>query len=1268
MSLLQFVGQLYSLDALDTRLTTSAKTPPTRVDPAKPSRKELHRDERSQHNGAAAPKWKTPEFLYHGAVFLILVPWMFYTAYDVSQSWNPNYSKFEHLLSSGWILGRKVDDSDAQYAGFRGNVPYLFVLMVVQPLLRWAFDQAYPLPNGSSGAQYKIMPGGSSSSLRRADLEADVRLSRRTTFDVAFNIIFLIALHGASAPKILAILSINYLLATRLRRDLVPFATWAFNIAILFANELAHGYSYATIIKSFLPSSSEGEKSAISWGSQLDSYGGLLPRWDIHFNFTVLRLISFNLDHHWANHTSGPVSPIEVNDVLPHALRSDADCHKKKQLDPANLSERDRVDLPAKAQDFSFKNYFAYTLYAPLYLAGPILTFNDFISQQRHIVSSISAQRIVTYGIRFLLALLTMEVMIHFIYVVAISKAQPAWEVYTPFQLSMLGFFNLHHIWLKLLLPWRMFRLWALLDGVDPPENVVRCMSDNYSALAFWRGWHRSFNRWIIRYIYIPMGGSSSRAGPGIWGTLRSMFSIFTTFSFVAMWHDIQLRLLVWGWLITLFILPEVSAAFLFPKSKWQKRKEAYRVICGIGAVGNILMMMSANLVGFAVGLDGLQGLVQGIVGSYSDSWTLLRWLERIVKASFKTPQSQLDDLETSYDKAQSDAEVRLLELVKSCKDLESIRGLECPVGTTLRQCSGKIFKHLVEVERPLNELLSFLEDRTLNDPTANTFSFLLFRWWLPKVRDDKSKASIEHLFTWIRTQFSLGIFSNVEVRILIRLSSILRNERVFQTFGLGLAEAIIEGIDSCRIFSIAELDNEIVSHLLESINQAPVTLSSISSGCKLLGHLEGPISGELGLRVRSFVLRWFEALPTTILGCPATEPVLKETSTLNNRCLKEHETEFQRILGFLHPAAKHAAINVMSKRLIAKLACHHEMENPSEMLKKWWAFLVRHDLFLQIDVPGHSFRITCSMATQATSDIAAYVQHFQNESFSTFVARCLWRLPRRRLRHFGDRFGKGHTNHWQCILLRELRFTQICKYDLVSKLFNLLQAMQRSDGIVTLVRHAKAHQVDLPVQAIIQSVLEHLPASLYYARRIFKSDSRTLLETCPALADHLLLDDFQHPHSIWSYLNHRDAKSQLAAFHGNEDEWRRARADLYDRIATSLAYMDPCTHRIAFRMVYICYVRFTREGLGTTSTQMARALLHAGIMSQLFRNNCVSIVKLRWVLAIVSRVEGIDVADEIDRTVFEWHGLITKRRVRHESHRKLLNSSTSPHLRDVAC
>ena len=63
---------------------------------------------------------------------------------------------------------------------------------------------------------------------------------------------------------------------------------------------------------------------------------------------------------------------------------------------------------------------------------------------------------------------------------------------------------------------------------------------------------------------------------------------------------------------------PEIICTLLFPARKWADRPDAYRVLCGIGAVGNVLMMMAANLVGFAVGLDGLKGLVRGIVGDWS--------------------------------------------------------------------------------------------------------------------------------------------------------------------------------------------------------------------------------------------------------------------------------------------------------------------------------------------------------------------------------------------------------------------------------------------------------------------------------------------------------------------------------------------------------------------------------------------------------------------------------------------------------------------------
>lgn len=320
----------------------------------------------------------------------------------------------------------------------------------------------------------------------------------------------------------------------------------------------------------------------------------------------------------------------------------EADCNKKKQLDPANLSDRDRVSIPASPQDYSFRNYLAFILYAPLYLTGPILTFNEYVYQMRYPLKSITPNRTILYGIRFLVCLLAMEFVLHFIYAVAISKAQPNWESYTPFQLSMLSYFNLHIIWLKLLLPWRFFRFWALLDGVDPPENMVRCMSNNYSAFAFWRGWHRSFNRWIIRYLYIPLGGSGGFGSPGPQGKAKAVANLLVVFTFVALWHDINLTLLMWSWLITLFVLPEALAEFLFPRRKWSDHPNTYRIICCIGGVGNVLMMMAANLVGFAVGLDGLKGLVNSIVGSYSGQLQLhSSLLSFFVNAGFLIPSSR---------------------------------------------------------------------------------------------------------------------------------------------------------------------------------------------------------------------------------------------------------------------------------------------------------------------------------------------------------------------------------------------------------------------------------------------------------------------------------------------------------------------------------------------------------------------------------------------------------------------------------------------------
>ncbi|CAL3972291.1 unnamed protein product [Diplocarpon coronariae] len=603
MSLFSYVRSIYALDTIDTRFTSSSTTPYRAVVDARshPDHRAKRDDSvpgvggRTDHSGrpiAQPSKWNTAEFYFYYVVFLTVVPSMFWVAYDVSRPSHPNYHKFEPWLSEGWVPGRKIDISDAQYNAFRTNLPYLGLLLVCHPLLRKLYGAARPVPVRAGSPR----PNGVAPPMSVADGEA--RQEQRASFDFGFALVFLAALHGFSAAKVLAILWANYSIATRLPRNYVPYATWLFNVGILFANELCEGYQFAQLAAYIFPLNGQPSVGPMHrWAQWLDDHGGIIPRWEVLFNLTVLRLISFNLDYYWAQERRSG-SPIE-----------------KKQLDPTNLSERDRISIPAAASEFSFRNYIAYAVYAPLYLTGPIITFNDYISQLKYPPASIETPRTVKYGIRFLLCLLAMELLLHFDYCVAISKGDPVWSDYTPAQLSLLSYFNLHVLWLKLLLPWRLFRLWSLVDGIDPPENMLRCLSDNPSTVAFWRGWHRSYNRWLVRYIYLPMGGVSSRTWTS---TIMSIVNYALVFTFVALWHDISLNLLIWGWLVVLFMIPEVVAGMVFPRKRWEKNLTAYRVLCGFGAVANLMMMMMANLVGFAVGVDGLKSIISGIFRDFS--------------------------------------------------------------------------------------------------------------------------------------------------------------------------------------------------------------------------------------------------------------------------------------------------------------------------------------------------------------------------------------------------------------------------------------------------------------------------------------------------------------------------------------------------------------------------------------------------------------------------------------------------------------------------
>ncbi len=53
-----------------------------------------------------------------------------------------------------------------------------------------------------------------------------------------------------------------------------------------------------------------------------------------------------------------------------------------------------------------------------------------------------------------------------------------------------------HFLWLKFVVIWRFYRLWAICDGIQVIENMQRCCHHTTNVSNFWRSWHSSFNHW----------------------------------------------------------------------------------------------------------------------------------------------------------------------------------------------------------------------------------------------------------------------------------------------------------------------------------------------------------------------------------------------------------------------------------------------------------------------------------------------------------------------------------------------------------------------------------------------------------------------------------------------------------------------------------------------------------------------------------------------------------------------------------------------------
>ncbi|XP_050807843.1 protein-cysteine N-palmitoyltransferase HHAT isoform X6 [Gopherus flavomarginatus] len=246
----------------------------------------------------------------------------------------------------------------------------------------------------------------------------------------------------------------------------------------------------------------------------------------------------------------------------------------------------------------SFFWMLAYMFYYPVFHNGPIITFSEFTKQMKR-------QEACSLKIKLCILLLDIvriflwwwlaELMIHLMYIHAIYSSSSHLEAVSYWTLGGLALAQVLFFYVKYLVLFGIPALIIRMDGLKPP-TLPRCVSTMHSFTGMWRSFDVGLHHFLIRYIYIPVGGSHG----SVFGIL---FSTAITFSFVSYWHGGHNYLWFWAALNWLGVIAENGVKRLLSVSLVQDLIDRFfspricrRLHAALAAVSTSMLILS-NLV-----------------------------------------------------------------------------------------------------------------------------------------------------------------------------------------------------------------------------------------------------------------------------------------------------------------------------------------------------------------------------------------------------------------------------------------------------------------------------------------------------------------------------------------------------------------------------------------------------------------------------------------------------------------------------------------------
>ncbi|CAK8673086.1 unnamed protein product [Clavelina lepadiformis] len=242
-----------------------------------------------------------------------------------------------------------------------------------------------------------------------------------------------------------------------------------------------------------------------------------------------LRYIAFSVEHCWSEQNMKASHNIKEEKHKSKAVKRDIDGnHQSEQKTFLGLT----IDL------------ILYQFYFPLLSGGPVLNYNKFAEQIQRPPVTWTFKFFLKYilGIlRYIFWQFVVNFLLHFLYFSSINTNERLLNRVPLLTLCGLALCFVQFFCMKYMVMYGLPSRIALADNLDVP-GASHCVSSKHRFTDMWKYFDRGLHFWLVRYIFVPLGGSKDGNG-----FVRNTINSLIPFAFVYIWHGARHEHLVWA-------------------------------------------------------------------------------------------------------------------------------------------------------------------------------------------------------------------------------------------------------------------------------------------------------------------------------------------------------------------------------------------------------------------------------------------------------------------------------------------------------------------------------------------------------------------------------------------------------------------------------------------------------------------------------------------------------------------------------------------------